>query len=617
MTATLANSGNHHWQAFGASSIGKAHIDSGLPNQDSIFYHKDAEFCVAVVCDGAGSARFSQDGSKFFSQAVANYLISLGKNLINAIPNHEIRASAIEEVNRLINHGHLSNSQFYAEKLNIIRQRLVEQSSNEASLRDYHTTVTAVLLLEPLHKALLIQVGDSPLLTSQFVVNEHHIDYFNNLQLFGDDSKNEYVNETHFITQDNWQDFLRVQWLDVANVDLIALMSDGCADLVLQGASQTPKIYRPFFGNLLFNVCQSQTGEQGSAMIEQAIGNPATYRLTGDDKSLIILVKNGTTYQGIEPIIEIEEVQKTPSTTPASVWTTSADSVSSSAEFQPTNHQQNTQTANLQTPKPVDTPLPQAVPISANGKQRRNTAVIASVAILAGTGVLGWLNFAKIQSLINPQSSTTNSPVLASVAPQKSVPNLPPLTLSPVGQVFDLHSDLMIGNVSPHFFIQTLMAIPKPVAKNSSANALPLFNGHQSFADTTLINPNRLPFNVSSTNEKGDILEQRLSLDYAFQCEPILPSHQPIYQKLGINFLPNYDYQFCRIDLIAPKNPNFNFVLEPQFSRIFIKGGIGQMLGHETTTTIEKQRQQLGDRLSAIKLYYLPNNFSPNQSVTK
>lgn len=602
MTATVAGvSGNPHWQAFGASSIGKAHIDSGLPNQDNLFFEQNGDCCVAVVCDGAGSARFSHDGSRFFAQAVGDLLKNMAGNLLASPANQAAITAQIPPY------------------LQALRDNLSQQIASDASIRDYHTTVTAVLLLPLLNQALLIQVGDSPLISTKFAFAQSQIDYFEQIGLYGDDSKNEYVNETHFITQDNWQDFLRVQWLDVSQVDCLALMSDGCADLVLQGASQTPKIYRPFFGNLLFNVCQSQTGEQGNAMIEQAISNPATYRLTGDDKTLILLIKNAEHYQGIEPIIETAQPEPTPSTTPASVWATSTDSVLPNTHLATTpiataNRQANPQTANLQTPNPADKPLPQAVPISASSKQRRNTAVIASVAILAGAGVLGWLNFAKIQSLINPQSSTANSPVLASVAPQKSEPNLPPLTLSPMGQVFDLQSDLMIGNVSPHFFIQMVMAIPKGTAKTTPAPALPLFDGHSSLADTTLINPNRLPFNSASPNQKGDILEQRLSLDYTFKCQAILPNNQPIYQKLGIKFLPEYEYQFCRIDLIAPKNPQFNFVLDPQVSRVFIKGGVSQLLGHETKPMIEKQWQQLGDRLSQIKVIFLPNDFSPSQA---
>lgn len=42
------------WQGFAASAIGKAHIDSGLPNQDAIFLQHEPDYTVAVV--GMGQA---------------------------------------------------------------------------------------------------------------------------------------------------------------------------------------------------------------------------------------------------------------------------------------------------------------------------------------------------------------------------------------------------------------------------------------------------------------------------------------------------------------------------------------------------------------------------------
>jgi serine/threonine protein phosphatase PrpC len=231
---------------YGASSIGKSHIDSNLPNQDSIYLQKNEHSIAAVVCDGAGSAKFSQAGAAFFSQSIAQMLLGLSVS-------HSGIALDLGQLKQQI-----------IEQLSQIRLDLQSQLPAESSLRDYHTTFTG-LLIHSNHQAILVQIGDSPLITSQFVVRHPHIDYFTNLQVYGDDSKNEYVNETHFITQDNWQSFLRVEPIDLSQVDCLALMSDGCADLVFEGASVTPKIYRPFFGNLLFNLTQSQSSQQVAA----------------------------------------------------------------------------------------------------------------------------------------------------------------------------------------------------------------------------------------------------------------------------------------------------------------------------------------------------------------
>lgn len=281
------------WQLAGASSIGKSHLDSELPNQDSFFYQQTPDCSVAVVCDGAGSASLSEHGSRYFAQVVGDFLLQNAGQLAN-------------------NFSHPSDTTYFiTTHLASIRQNLANQIGTEFSLKDYHSTVTAILILPALNQALLLQIGDSPLLTSkfqvtsQFKVENQQLDYFDNLQVFGDDDKTEYINETHFITQDNWADFLRIQWLDTQNVDCIALMTDGCADLVLAGGTLPRQVYRPFFANVVFNLLQATSQGIGNELLQTALDNPATYRLTGDDKTLVVLIKNANNWQTFEPLIEI------------------------------------------------------------------------------------------------------------------------------------------------------------------------------------------------------------------------------------------------------------------------------------------------------------------------
>ena len=383
---------------------------------------------VAVVCDGAGSAKFSQAGAAFFSQSIAQML--LGLSVSHSVSISGIAFDLVQVKQQII------------EQLSQIRLDLQSQLTAESSLRDYHTTFTG-LLIHSNHQALLVQIGDSPLITSQFVVRHPHIDYFTNLQMYGDDSKNEYVNETHFITQDNWQSFLRVEPIDLSQVDCLALMSDGCADLVFEGASVTPKIYRPFFGNLLFNLTQSQSLQQGSAIIEQALGNPATYRLTGDDKSLVVLLKNQQHYQSLEPMVEgqnktlANETLKndTIATAPnnPTVWhnnavnhkntrvTSTPDDVAfndiTSSNINNITPNPNPQSANFvtETETPAATTsqvLPPSQSVSDSTRQRRNTAMMAGAAMLIGTGILGWIN----KDRLLPTQTVNNVNTAASVA---------------------------------------------------------------------------------------------------------------------------------------------------------------------------------------------------------
>ena len=462
------------WQVYGASSIGKSHIDSNLPNQDSIYLQKTQDGMVAVVCDGAGSAKFSQAGAAFFSQSIGKMLLSLGVSRSVSISG---TAFDLVQVRQQI-----------IEQLLQIRLDLQSQLPAESSLRDYHTTFTG-LLIHSNHQAILVQIGDSPLITSQFVVRHPHIDYFTNLQVYGDDSKNEYVNETHFITQDNWQSFLRVEPIDLSQVDCLALMSDGCADLVFEGASVTPKIYRPFFGNLLFNLTQSQSSQQGSAIIEQALGNPATYRLTGDDKSLVVLLKNQPHYQRLEPMVEGQNenlandtiANYTVATAPNSptVWHTDAvnhknpraTSTPDDIAFNNINniaHNPNPHSANVVTnPATLAATTSQVLPpsqsVSDSARQRRNTAMMAGATMLIGRGILGWIN----KDRLLPTQTVNNANTAASVArttPTSAI--TPPLTAHALGDSYaiDLTKAAAItdsGNPSDDPILKVIIASPQ------------------------------------------------------------------------------------------------------------------------------------------------------------
>ena len=476
---TSQSSVQSSWQVYGASSIGKSHIDSNLPNQDSIYLQKTQDGLVAVVCDGAGSAKFSQAGAAFFSQSIGKMLLSLGVGLsVSRSVSVSHRGIAVDLV---------QVKQQIIEQLSQIRLDLQSQLTAESSLRDYHTTFTG-LLIHSNHQALLVQIGDSPLITSQFVVRHPHIDYFTNLQVYGDDSKNEYVNETHFITQDNWQSFLRVEAIDLSQVDCLALMSDGCADLVFEGASVTPKIYRPFFGNLLFNLTQSQSSQQGSAIIEQALGNPATYRLTGDDKSLVVLLKNQPHYQRLEPMVEGQN-ETVANDTIANYTIANAPNNPTVWHADAVNHKNPRATStpddiafnNINNIAPNPNPhanvvtdpatlaattsqvLPPSQSVSDSTRQRRNTAMMAGAAMLIGTGVLGWIN----KDRLLPTQTVNNANTAASVASTTPTSAItPPLTAHALGDSYaiDLSKVAAVtdsGNPIDDAILKVIIASPQ------------------------------------------------------------------------------------------------------------------------------------------------------------
>lgn len=597
---TSQSSVQSSWQMYGASSIGKSHIDSNLPNQDSIYLQKTQDGMVAVVCDGAGSAKFSQAGAAFFSQSIAQMLLGLSVS-------HSVSHSGIA-----LDLGQLK--QQIIEQLSQIRLDLQSQLPAESSLRDYHTTFTG-LLIHSNHQAILVQIGDSPLITSQFVVRHPHIDYFTNLQVYGDDSKNEYVNETHFITQDNWQSFLRVEPIDLSQVDCLALMSDGCADLVFEGASVTPKIYRPFFGNLLFNLTQSQSAQQGSAIIEQALGNTATYRLTGDDKSLVVLLKNQQHYQSLEPMVEGQNdtlandtlENNTIATAPnnPTVWhadaanhknpraTSKSDDVAfnditfnnlNNIALTPNPHSDSVvQTAPATPAATTSQVLPPSESVSDSTRQRRNTAMMAGAAMLIGTGILGWIN----KERLLPTQTVNNANTAASVASTTPTSAItPPLTAHALGDSYaiDLSKVATVtesGNPSDDPILKVIIASPqggsidaieqksKPTSsaktkndnKNENKNSVnqPLLSATvttvvanknpavASGAASTALQNQHTDATLGATLTDSQFNNHAIKLAAKASCLPVTDTHY--LTNLGVTIQPTMHYYNCQISL--------------------------------------------------------------------
>jgi hypothetical protein len=425
--------------------------------------------------------------------------------------------------------------------------------------------------------------------------------------VYGDDSKNEYVNETHFITQDNWQSFLRVEPIDLSQVDCLALMSDGCADLVFEGASVTPKIYRPFFGNLLFNLTQSQSSQQGSAIIEQALGNPATYRLTGDDKSLVVLLKNQQHYQNLEPMVEGQNETLANDTIPTeiiatapnnpTVWHTDAvnhknpratstpddvafnDITSNNINnIAPNPNPQSDNVVHTARATPAATTsqvLPPSQSVSDSTKQRRNTAMMAGAAMLIGTGILGWIN----KDRLLPTQTVNNANTTASVASTTPTSAItPPLTAHALGDSYAIDltkAATLTGSGSPsddpilkmivaspqgqsidvieHKSKQTSTAKTKNENKNSvnqpllSATITTVVTNKNSTVASGAASTTLQNQHTEATLTDSQFNNHAIKLVAKASCLPVNDTHD--LTNLGVTIQPTMHYYNCQISL--------------------------------------------------------------------
>ncbi len=449
-----------NWNINQASCIGKSHIDNNLPNQDAYVIKQDDNLGikVCVVCDGAGSAKYAHDGSRYFSQQIALTLFIVGDLIIKNLMANKL------SIEQLANDTPNNIQQAIILNINFIRANALTNllKDSQDSLYNYHTTVIGILLLEKLNKALVFQLGDGNIIHSRFAVNNQHIDYFADIQISDTHTDSSaYVNETYFITQDDWEKHLHLNWIDVTDKHLLALMTDGCGDLVIAGGVKPKQIYRPFFANLIFNVLSTQAQhnqskaeitKQVNHIMFQAIENPATYRLTSDDKTLILLIKNdGNSYAGIEPILD-NPLKKTPQpisntidiSTPMVVTTHNVPTT-----FEPIQHQ-------FQHQSQDDT-----IKKNNQSNKRMMFTTLASLLLLVGLAVLTWLNQEILLQKLYQYKIITPATTAVSVENKQPVRPAPLPKLS----AYPINHQLIIHNIQPkQSFLSTIMMLPKDVA---------------------------------------------------------------------------------------------------------------------------------------------------------
>lgn len=557
------------WQGYCASSIGKAHIDSGLPNQDRANIWQDARVTVAVVCDGAGSATHSEQGADYFCQAVGQALFAIGQDLTD---HHTTQAR------QMVNQTVLA-------RLSQSRDQLVQQMTAGQSLRDFHTTLSAVLVVED--AALLVQIGDSPLMTSSFVMDDTtqtaQVDYFGNLQVFADDD-GEYVNETQFITQADWQSQLMLRWLDISAVDLLALMSDGCADLVFTGASTQTQVYRPFFGNVVFNLCASISCADAEAMLCDVLASPATYRLTGDDKSLIVLLKQPERYRGIAPLADTPK--KTPSM-PAAL----AASPTAATDL-PTKNR-----------APVSA-LPANQVVTAAIQQRRNVAVVASVAVLVGVGALLWSNYSRIQHSLTANAASTH----VQPAPTPVLPTLssPAQAFAPTAALAMWHAqqtqpqqELRQQGVIAAWALQFVI---DDSAASALSESVPSASVAQPAVQQTAQAAHGVPAIMTGKILAFDTLRpsnDAIALTYSLTCREVTPAENQTLARVGVPLLDvtsRYQRRYCRLTLQPVQT-----VAAYNTHALVLAHGVNETLKHATKDS---------------QVFYLPPSFDIDMTQT-
>ena len=268
-----------HWSWIAASSTGTSHLKHNLPLQDAHAYAVvpvnsdsqtfDAEWFVAVTCDGAGSASHGRQGAiitcRTLRQAARRHLAASTPNT-SSLQEPRLAASALPSAETV---------RTWADEA---RQRIRAAAERRGlSARDFACTL--VLALSNGQETLVAHIGDGGIVA--------RLANGGTWQALSWPDHGEYASTTRFVT-DEPPTPLRTH-ITRQPIDALALFSDGIERMVLDMATQTP--FARFFSTMAAPL-PKEPGKAHtlSSQLKAWLNSEAVNSRTDDDKTLVMAV---------------------------------------------------------------------------------------------------------------------------------------------------------------------------------------------------------------------------------------------------------------------------------------------------------------------------------------
>lgn len=251
------------WRHIAQSLQGPSHLADGTCCQDfhgvKVLGQKTESVLVACVADGAGSARFSQFGSKTACES----LLELASAHFNS--NGHFDGFSREDAIGWCEDIHTRIKSAAAEM--------------DCTARELATTLSAVIATP--NSSSFFQIGDGGI-----VVRHNGVCGI----VFWPQS-GEYANSTNFITSDDYRDQLEFVSVD-SSFGEIALMTDGLERLALSFNQHIP--HAPFFEPLFRALRTAENLTQLGEDLRIFLGSTSVQQRSDDDKTIILASRDNT-----------------------------------------------------------------------------------------------------------------------------------------------------------------------------------------------------------------------------------------------------------------------------------------------------------------------------------
>lgn len=250
------------WRVFFASATGKRHLDSDLPCQDAGHHRVVNGTLVGVVCDGAGSAAEGHTGAQFFARTVAGLVADRWASRAAGIPGADPQAWASLRAELLAVLGEA-------------REQLAAMAAQQGlSLRDFACTLVGCRVGRA--GGYFFHIGDG------FGVCTRQ----DGRSVLSLPENGEYSDETYFVTDDDWQDHLRVTPVDgVGQGCMIGLMTDGASPFAIDRGRTG--FFGPFIDPVV-RFLRNAADPDGERALQGVLEDEKTFSITADDKTLLL-----------------------------------------------------------------------------------------------------------------------------------------------------------------------------------------------------------------------------------------------------------------------------------------------------------------------------------------
>lgn len=244
------NKNERHIKVLAASIAGPSHVARQMPCQDYCRYSVKGENFIAVVSDGAGSAKYGRIGAKI----VCDTLVDLLPN----VPFREMKTSVANAIETA------------REKLTFHR---LNSSRNSKGIMAFSATVVGAVY----HKGegLFFHVGDGAAIAftgagfSQYIASKPENGVFSC--------------ETYFYTMDDWRDCLRFTVFEKAHT--LMLMSDGLTNFAF--SPDFAAIEKNFIVPIDNFLTKERLKSRAVRALSNTLNTPQAKKLNPDDKTLL------------------------------------------------------------------------------------------------------------------------------------------------------------------------------------------------------------------------------------------------------------------------------------------------------------------------------------------